>query len=95
MNYYAVRSNSHGCKEHHASDKFCITCAGYGWSRAEQWVVVLLIKSRTHRFNGLYTFPGGNRYWVSNITWEEFDMLQAFGVEWRIGFDHDITLVVP
>lgn len=80
--YYAVRSNLGRCKEHHSLDKYCTTCAGVGWHKAEQWDIVLLIKCNTQRFDGLYTFAGGSRCWLSTLTWEEFDLLAAFDVEW-------------
>jgi len=80
--YYAVRNNRNRCKYHHPRDKYCTVCAGVGWSKAKQWDIVLLIKCTKQRFNGLYTFDGGTRCWLSSITWEEFDMLMAFDVEW-------------
>ncbi len=88
MNYYAVRANN-PCPSH-PLDKFCTICAGRGWTKAKKWDVVMLIQDQSKRYDGLYSFPGGDRLWLSQITWEEFDMLQAFGVETIRGFDHDI-----
>ena len=78
--YYAVRYDPN----HLARD---------GWSNGPQWDIIFLVICHSQRFAGMYSFPDGNRYWVSHITWEEFDMLTAFGVEWIKNFDHATRLI--
>jgi hypothetical protein len=92
--YYAVRSRTHRCTEDHPEDQFCSTCAGEGWSKAMEWDIVMLLVCHTRRFNGMYSFSGGKRHWLSYITWEEFDMLTAFGVEWKDAEDVFTQLVL-
>jgi hypothetical protein len=44
------------------------------------WEIAFLIHQHGYLLRGIYDHEDGNRYYVSEISWEDFDLLNAFGV---------------
>ena len=72
MNYYAARLDD---KKVTGIDSAC-----FQWTIAKKWEIAFLI-CHDYLIQGIYEHEDGNRYYVDEITWIEYDMLIAFGVE--------------
>jgi hypothetical protein len=84
--YYAARLDDQRCKN--------IPTARFPHTVAKKWDIVFLVL-HTYLHEGMYDHDDGNRYYLGRISWEEFDMLKAFGVTCVTDFHADYPCSDP
>ena len=82
--YYALRSGDFN----EVPESWRTYPPGLEESKAKDWEIISLIEAISFRTPGLYTHKNGNRYYMHQIPWEEFDLLTAFDVPYTIGFEY-------
>lgn len=70
--YYAARKVPHGT---------------IGWANARNYDITFVFTTVLYRTEGVYQYEDDDTpYYTHRISWEEFDLLTAFGVSSRVGF---------